>query len=107
MDSPEHTCDGVKENACKQEDVISQPELALCEKQTKVMKVETQPQKTNVVEQLCEYYFASLKSELFLSSLYLVIVSKVVLLSVLSAFAKVRIGRNISKPRSKNFELVP
>ena len=90
MDSPEHTCDVVKENGSKQEDVISQPEVALCEKETKVVKIEAQPQKTNVVEQLCEYYFASLKSELFLSSLYLVIISNVVLLSVLLAFAKVK-----------------
>ena len=89
MDSPEHTCDSGKEADTKHVDVISQPDVVLSEKEIKEMKIESQPQKTNVVEQLCGYYFASLKSELFLSSLYLVIISNVVLLSVLLAFAKV------------------
>ena len=61
MDSPEETCVSVKEITSKQNDVISQQEIALSDKQSKVTKIESQPQKTNVVERLCEYYFASLK----------------------------------------------
>ena len=97
MDSPEETCVSVKEITSKQNDVISQQEVALSDKQSKVTKIESQPQKTNVVERLCEYYFASLKFELFLSSLYLVIVSNVVLFIVILALAKVIASLNSHK----------
>ena len=97
MDSPEETCVSVKEITSKQNDVISQQEIALSDKHSKVTKIESQPQKTNVVERLCEYYFASLKFELFLSSLYLVIVSNVVLFIVILALAKVIASLNSHK----------
>ena len=84
MNSPEH-CDSAnastKQNETKESEVVPSKELG------KASKLDDQ--KPNVVAQICETYFSSLKTDLFLSSLYLVIISYVVLLSVLLAFAKV------------------
>ena len=83
MDSPEQ-CDSVKESSKPLESKSSDTAL---KKQRKESKADTQP--PDVVEEMCESYFASIKTNLFLSSLYLVLISNVVLLSVLLAFAKV------------------
>ena len=86
MDSPEH-CDNGKQNNQQRESNSSE---VLAIKERKESKMES-PQ-PDVVEELCKNYFASLKADLFLSSLYLVIISNVVLMSVLLAFAKVSIS---------------
>ena len=84
MDSPEH-CDSAngstKQNEFKESAVVPRKE--------KQKGSNMDSQKPNVVEEMCENYFSSLKTDLFLSSLYLVVTSYVVLLSVLLAFAKV------------------
>ena len=95
MDSPEH-CDSAngstKHNESKESAVVPRKE--------KRKGSNMDSQKPNVVEEMCENYFSSLKTDLFLSSLYLVITSYVVLLSILLAFAKVTL------PKSKQSSLV-
>ena len=84
MDSPEH-CDSANGSTRQNES----KESAVVPIKEKRKGSNMDPQKPNVVEAMCENYFSSLKTDLFLSSLYLVITSYVVLLSILLAFAKV------------------
>ena len=83
MNSPEN-CDIVKLNDKEKESELCQIVSNAGRKESKM----DSPQ-PNVVEEMCESYFVSLKTDLFLSSLYLAVTSNVVLLSVLLAFAKV------------------
>ena len=100
MDSPEHCDDNKKSNYGMES---NSTELVLsCERKTSKMDTK----EPDVVEELCKNYFAALKADLFLSSLYLVITSNVVLISVLLAFAKV----SVSMPQyliDKNISLRP
>ena len=91
MESPDH-CDSIKKISLQVESESSK--IVPIKEQN---HTEMESPQHNVIEEMCKSYFESLKTDLFLSSLYLVLFSNVVLSSVLLAFAKVRIISNIHK----------
>ena len=91
MDSQDH-CDGIKKISLQVESESSK--IVPIQEQNHAEMESPQP---NVIEEMCKKYFESLKTDLFLSSLYLVLMSNVVLSSVLLAFAKVSTTWNIHR----------